>query len=503
MPFSIKNLFSKQSPALLIPLAAYLFCSSVYSPPLEGLGYDREIFQYMGMIQGQGLYPYTHAIDHKPPVIYILNYAGFLLSPGSTWGIFILLSLMGLSAVYLVFDAARRAGRGIFLSVFISLVFVGLFTHPLIVEGGNMTRQVTASLTVGIFYLVLYRPRSPFHSVVAGALTGIIFFTQQNEILGSAMALAVWIFFSDQLTRNPSRQIVRNIFFHIAGFCIPLLFMAVVIFRWENFTDFMEQAFWFNMNDYIQKDPFPLKLYRLLSAFVQKAGAAKMLLFTLLLILWGLPGFRKPGYAQIVMGVGFIFQVISSATGGRIYGHYFLMFVPCLVFILILVSVKWERRIWKFVYVPLLAILVFQVWYAYTGITYNRKFAPERLLREVAEVSGQRGQFYSFDPQFLRVNYQLGIAAPAKWIYHHFSPSDSVIRQEIVDDLCGDLHKWKTSYVLMTDQHTKLYPEIQYLLDTEYVCIQRETDYSLYRRLGFPPRSGDGKSKSRPLHIDK
>src|SRR6185312_6515334 len=51
---------------------------------------DGPVFAYIGWAMKRGLMPYRDIWDHKGPLLYYLQYAGFSLSPNSTIGIGVL-----------------------------------------------------------------------------------------------------------------------------------------------------------------------------------------------------------------------------------------------------------------------------------------------------------------------------------------------------------------------------------------------------------------------------
>mgnify|MGYP000595599312 CR=1 FL=1 len=229
----------------------YVVFAIRYSPFFENLGSDKEVFQYIGMIINNNQYPYTHAFDHKPPIIYLVNYLGVLVTPKSTWGVFIILNSLGLFCTILFYKMATKTFKGLLLPILISVAFLIINNSNYILQEGNLTRQLAAYFTTIILFIVFSNKKSSFKSFLVGALIGIIFFTQQNEILGGLILSAYYLLFSENIQFNNLKKILRNIGLFTLGLIIPFLGILLIINYWNNYEDFLYQVFFFNFNSSI------------------------------------------------------------------------------------------------------------------------------------------------------------------------------------------------------------------------------------------------------------
>ena len=125
-----------------------------YSPIFERLGSDKEVFQYIGMLIKNNQFPYSDAFDHKPPVIYLVNYLGVILTPNSTWGIFVILNSLGFFSALLIYKLAVNQFKNVVLALLLYASFFFINNSNYILEEGNLTRQLAAFLTVGILFIV-------------------------------------------------------------------------------------------------------------------------------------------------------------------------------------------------------------------------------------------------------------------------------------------------------------------------------------------------------------
>ena len=457
-----------------------------YFPQFVDLCYDGGVFQYMGMLLDNGKLPYTDAFDHKPPVIFILNYLGLQITPNSIWGIFFIFSFFTYIASILIYKAAfKRTGNNL-LSILFGAIFIGLCYNSSILEDYNLTRQFTSLLTVYILYILFDLKRTALSFSAIGVLTGIIFFTQQNEVLAIAMVTLYGLFFKEKWQLNNIKTIITNCASLALGLAIAFGTLGLIIYSWGNFNEFIDQAFLFNMNKYIGDDTFWDKLIRTISRFFVITGQLSgVLLVTMLLIIYNLVNAYKKKFVLPtelkVVAIGLLIQLLASSISGRAFGHYFLMFIPFLMYILMLSYQTLNEKMFTYTKYAIAFVLCFQ------AINRLRKIDSEKpfytaVNNEVASVKGQTGQFYPFNPRYLRVNFNWDIKAPAHWIYNHTAFLDHFPEGKIFNDIINDLRKNKTTYIL-TDSTRGIDPGLKILLEEDYTEILSDDEYfKLYKR---------------------
>ncbi len=89
-------------------MGASLLLSLAYCPPYMALTDDTEIFKYCGMAISKGMVPYRDFFDHKPPMIFFINYAGLLIGRGSDWGLWTINTLLALGATWCFFQLLHK-----------------------------------------------------------------------------------------------------------------------------------------------------------------------------------------------------------------------------------------------------------------------------------------------------------------------------------------------------------------------------------------------------------
>lgn len=95
---------------LLAAFLGTLFCSC-YSPLFSIIGcYDQSCFFRAGMAWVHGMVPYVDFVDVKGPLLFAIQAAGYLLSPGKLWGIWMIETGALTLLLYFLYRLARVFG---------------------------------------------------------------------------------------------------------------------------------------------------------------------------------------------------------------------------------------------------------------------------------------------------------------------------------------------------------------------------------------------------------
>ncbi|MEQ3664021.1 MULTISPECIES: glycosyltransferase family 39 protein [unclassified Olleya] len=456
----------------------YVAFAFPFTPAYIGLGYDQEIFQYIGMIIDHGLVPYKDVFDHKPPIIYFLNYLGFLITPNNTWGVFIILNILGLFSTILVYKIALKQNKKGVLSIVIASLYICLINSHVFLQGGNYTRQFTAYLTIVIMYLVFTKSISKISIVSLGVLLGLIFFTQQNEILGGSVLVAYYLMFKSDFRINTWQEILKNSLLFLLGLSVVFVIILVLIYNWENFSQFINQAYLFNFDNYIQQSSILVKVLKIIYAFGVKLVYLIPLLLASIVIIYGVSFSilknKKLTIPLIIVSIAFVFQIISTSISGRTFGHYFLMFIPYIMLLIIYSINNIKDTVLKFLLVGLSLSIG---GYLFNQIPYKKEetiFLADTL-KIVESVKGENKQFYSFDASYLRVNFNLNINSPSKWIYTHYM--DDMMLQDILKNLLSS----KTRFVLVQNAYLQEFKNLDLFFTTHYNQVLSNNKHSLFQ----------------------
>lgn len=228
---------SKKYNSLIFLLAACVLLSLLYCPPWDVFFDDKEIFRYTGMVIQRGGVPYRDFFDHKPPLIFFMNYAGLLLGP---WGLWLIDAVLVLLATLLFFDLGKKYKLP--HPWFPPLLFNLICRHYIICKGIGMTREYTAIFLLISFCLILGKYRYRF--LLLGALCALTFFMQQDQVFPLLPFLLYALVMEDNLS------IFKRLIWLGAGFMVITAPLLIYFGLNHSLSIFWQDAFLFNMDWY-------------------------------------------------------------------------------------------------------------------------------------------------------------------------------------------------------------------------------------------------------------
>jgi hypothetical protein len=438
---------------LLVSLGLSLF----YNPYYNILSGDKEIYRYIGMVMVKGGVPYRDVFDHKPPLIFFLNYAGLLLG---TWGHWLIDTALALLATWSLF----RLGRKYQLPCpwLPPLLFNLMLRDYIICLGMGMTREYTVMLVILFFCVLLEKPRWRFYGL--GFLTGSIFFMQQDQVLG-----LLPFFLYAMLPGKDALPIGGRVLRVIAGFalvCLPL----ILYFTWNHALSVAwHDAFLFNFNWYTStfKETF---LEHLIKIRTLMHGSSYEVPFLVVMTI-GIVALFSPATDKLLIALALIAVPMSISTefmGGRditpqiytiSFSHYILPLaatLPILLFCILafsrdpLLSARKPVIIFGFLICANPIYLMIQHGTHLKPLArYEAPASPEMYYLKQQRPGDYQVYVFGND-DFDYVNNTLKVLAPSPWVYQHFYQLydrwDTDHR--ILHSIQQDLLRHKTRYVL-------------------------------------------------------
>ena len=457
----------------LLVFGLNIIYSIQFSPLFDALGYDNEIFQYIGMLITKGGIPYKDVFDHKPPVIYLVNALCYKIYPGSEWPVFSFYLFLNIFSSLMIFKRAIQLKGSYKIAIFLTLIFIVLMNNFRIIGTYNLTRQLTVHEFV--FFLYFYTSQLKFKSkfVLFGILSVLIFFTQQNEVL------CLFPFIGYQLLSD-TKNIYKNFNFLILGsICLFVGFLSLFLF-WHNLSEFISQNFLFNIGRYISKEPFYTHVFIIFKLIFRLS--IRVWAIPILLGLFGLivlkTKFKK---ITIVFLISLLLELLSCSLSGRPYAHYLLMFIPIFLFYFILEESNnnFIKIVLPFyVYIVIFSFVVdsykhYKIWKNYDVPIIQ---IIDDLKSDKLKISNTN-KLYSFDASFLRLNYELGYLAPSNIVYSHFN--DTSTNKQLLNDLLLN----KPTFILQKDSNFISDKKILNFLSSNYDRTNAFQDIKNYKHL--------------------
>jgi hypothetical protein len=312
-------------------IAFYILMESPLNPWSEKLSdIDSAIFVYFGKaMYDAGQIPYRDMFDHKGPLLWLIEYIGVALGRGSTTGIWFLELITMTFDIAMAYLCARKVCR----SRFISLLMTGLSFVPLIafLYGGNLSEEwalpfIYASLYIYLDYLI--NDKLSFLRIsAAGACCGAVLSIRPNMI-------AVWAVFSLWILAD----LILKKEWKKAGLCVTAFFTgcAAVMLPFVIYYAAYGQLgqMWY---DYISFNILYCNAYggfkNIIPVVKEFLGLSWLLWIPALVLGMYLMIFRRKSW-QWILEIFVFVSIIMAGSGGRVFIHYAIIFVPCITVML-------------------------------------------------------------------------------------------------------------------------------------------------------------------------
>jgi len=441
--------------SLIFVMGACLVLSILYCPPYNVLINDMEVFRYMGLAISKGSVPYRDFFDHKPPLIYFLNYAGWLAD--GAWGLWVINTSLALFATWLFFQRCRSFKLP--YPWLLPLLFNLMLRDNLISGGSNGTREFTALFFLLFFCLLVGKSR--YRDLWLGLLSGLIFFTQQEQVL-SLIPFLIYTVLDKEVAPVFMRVLRMG-----AGFLIVLLPILLYFAIHHSLVWFWQDAFLFNFSWYTSEKKSLINHFSTVKRVLDQGNYEIPFMIAVILgILALFSGHRKKGLVVAAL-VAVALTAAPEFMGGHYNGSnepidFFYYFLPMSTALCILLFVSWgfaednflnNRRQRAFYAVLLCSSLVFTLLQHVTRLTRWDKVpivaSPEaNYLRQ--NHPGDYQLYVIMDNDYIYIYNELRILAPSRWLYHHFwSWYDRWDNdQAILHSIGADLLLHRTSYII-------------------------------------------------------
>lgn len=306
-------------------LAGIAFLTTCVSPTLikasEFENPDSSAFRYMGMLMAKGGVPYRDAFDNKGPLMYFIEFVGYIL--GKKIGLYLVELLFVFSFFLVSYSIVKRfvSGKIAVLTVIAAVSPLGVFYM------GNLTEEYSMLfLALGILVFIdffLFDKDSFWRIFICGTCFGAVLLIRAN-MAGMWPVFCIYVIV-DQLKKNHKLPVkyISEFVLGSAAIIVPFVFWL--------FSKGALPEFW---KDYI------------VTNFAYAGGAASLkgvlfccihfatvsyieiyVLFLLFII------FKKENIAfNVVYIVFMLFNLYMSCMAGVVYDHYGMILIPSLIY---------------------------------------------------------------------------------------------------------------------------------------------------------------------------
>jgi hypothetical protein len=354
---------------LLIITVIFGFIFFALSPLRGGFPlHDSAVFLSMGRSFLEGQILFRDIFDHKGPIIFLINALGLLIGFGSYYGVF-LLQLVNLFLMLLVinklFEDASPSLR--YLAFAVTLLFLN---HGL--EGGNATEEYIALASMISVMLYFKGEKVKFFYVLQTLLLSYVFYIKPNGITVIASIMLIR-FIEEFRWKEIGKSLMAALQFILTFGAVTGIFVGYFAFHGA-LPEFFDGLIFFNLK-YISTS---------LIARIDAMITLNMRFTVELLVSAAALGvlFYKKAYKDVlklVLTAGL--TLFSIALAGRPYPHYFMIYLPVVIFSLRLIKDKISLP-----EVPYRILLIPTVLMALLTISPNGRGVPLKDLRYTAHL---------------------------------------------------------------------------------------------------------------------
>lgn len=408
---------------LLLCTAFFLLrLPSVIEPYWYG---DEGIYEVIGQSLNHGHLLYRAIWDNKPPLLYWL----YAIANGDLQTVKMLSLISGLLSVIAFFLLIQKLFKKLAITTIITAIYVFLFATPL-VEGNIANAENFMLFPIILAGFIMYQftikqttqsLNKNFPPLIAGFLLGIAFLFKIVAIFDFATFFLFLLFlkFPKKISlmktgRDNGKKILlhdfRFLFFFTSSFLLPIIVTTAYFFFQGTIQEFVQSAFFGNVDYVGWKNTFfgiPQGLLLL---------KVCLLIITVFVIFFTRNYVSKP---ILFVALWIVFSLFNASFSGRPYTHYLLVLLPsfCLLLGLLLASQTVKKRFTVFAsIVGIVFVLLLQFPFQFTK---SYLYYPNALQFVTGNESVDAYQAF-FDSKTIRN------PIIASFITHHTIPSDTV-----------------------------------------------------------------------------
>ena len=298
---------------------------------------DANVYAYIGRVIFNGGIPYIDAWDHKGISLYLINAIGY--------GIFGFKSFIGikiLELILIIYAFSRfftYAGKKHSKLIAIIAGVFGLFTFKYFFDGGNLTEEYGAVFSLLSVLLLLKREVKTIDYALIGAFF-IINFTIRANLISLWVALFL-VYVVQLLTKEASVKKVLLNFLKMGYGAVAISFVLLAYLLITNsFAAFVDAAFTFN---------FSYSNSTVSSTLSGVMTSMKRYHLSIILVVGFFISFirfykDRSRFLELLLIFWIPVELYFGNLSNRIYAHYFLMWMPLILFSVVIILQELKER---------------------------------------------------------------------------------------------------------------------------------------------------------------
>ena len=349
----IVSLFDKKVFLIFFALFGSFFLAEMCSTSLlyrGDSGGDSSVFRYVAYAMTNGKIPYRDVFDHKGPLLYLINYLGFVINKEVGVWFFEFISLF--ITICFVFKIANKVCKNNIFCVITTILSLSLLANYF--QGGNLTEEYAVPLiAISIYIFIDYyenNQTSLLKLIICGFCGGCVLMLRPNMAV-VWLVFPIFVLINEVRSKNYKPLAKYGVFF-VLGVIIAIVPFITYFLAVGALKDFFDVYILFNLEYSANSGSIisvPKSVYQFMTPLIYLA------VVTLLLCICK----RK----QILFNFTYLsciaLTLISLSMSGFAFGHYGMILVPLLTYPLGVLFAKVKVDFFSKVVVSSLLVVVF------------------------------------------------------------------------------------------------------------------------------------------------
>ena len=440
---------------------------------------DSSVFRYVAYAMSKGLVPYKDIFDHKGPLLYLINYLGYLIN--EEIGVWLFEYIAILITTFFIFAISKRTCKHNLLAAlttFVSLALVSVYF-----EGGNLAEEYAMPLiAVSLYIFFVYfqdGKATKLNLLLCGMCGGGVLMPRPN------MAV-VWLVFPifviiNEVYKKDIKALLEKCIIFLAGVIIVIIPFAIYFVCTNSLQDFFDVYLIFNA-EYSGSDGSLFAILKSIYTYLTP------LYVTSVVVVLANIYKRDNLLFNIAYLLFLLLSIIATSMSGRQYGHYGMVLIPVLAYPLATLLAGFKKEYFSEVILCSVFFIIcmsyyFQPIYSLSvnllGLNGGTSETTDEVVDYVDSYTGEEDRILvvgNQDTLYLKCDrlciskysYQLPIAN---------------VRTEIYDELYLEMEQSNPAVIIVPDGNEDFYGLEEYIYENQYTVVLENDDYTVYQQL--------------------
>ena len=438
---------------------------------------DSSVFRYFAFAISKGQIPYVDLFDHKGPLLYLINYLGFLIN--NNYSVWLIEWIFIFSTLYFIYLTAKLLCNKLFsvITVIISMCYL-----PTYLEGGNLVEEYAMpfiALSIYIFTdYFLNKKITLFRLLVCGISGGCVLMLRPNMT-------ATWFIFPlfvaiYELKQKNIKVLIKYICFFVFGVLISVIPFFLYFASVGGLKEFFFAYITFNLK-YASVDGSKNGIIQSINTFI-----TPMVILSVVVTLYSIC--KKE---NTLFNLSYLLYILLSlytiGMSGKTYPHYGMVLIPAFSYTVAFIMSKFKYSSFeKISIISTVAIVLFVSFHSpfvelVNNITKKEQFVRSKYLDAVTEyiktntkkddriiVIGNKNIIYVETERL----------SASKYSYQHPIVNAS---QDILDDFYNELKKEKPEMIVIPTEHKNFSGINDFIEKNNYTEVFKNWSHTVFQ----------------------